>query len=104
MVEFRPSTWVLLGVMCVLIFAPLFFLDVDGLPTPEPNPVDNTIRPSVPNPGPSQTNRPRANQPATNEPATNEPPAERGREVRDNEPGEVDPEETEPQAIQPESN
>jgi hypothetical protein len=75
MVEIRKSTWVLLGVMCVLIFAPLFFINVEGLPGSGPGQQDNSVHPSVTHTQP----KPKSNQhagnrePPTNEPAGNEP-------------------------------
>ncbi|MCA8913567.1 MAG: hypothetical protein KDB82_17915 [Planctomycetes bacterium] len=76
MVEVRKSTWLLLGVMCLLIFAPLFFIDVDGLPGMDEGNLDNSIHPSVPNPGPSRphkTNAPEDNRPTRTPPPENAP-------------------------------
>ena len=74
MVEVRKSTWVLLALMCLLIFAPLFFIDVDGLPGGNDDRQDNDIHPSVPNPKPKPvSNEPPDNPPPENRPPENEP-------------------------------
>ena len=48
MKDVRPATWVLLGVLLLFIFAPLFFIDVDGLRAPANNTPDEHLQPSVP--------------------------------------------------------
>ena len=64
MKEIRPSTWVTLIVLALLIFVPAFFVDVDTLQPPS-NGVerDNTIKPINPlgKPDPEPQNKPASN-------------------------------------------
>lgn len=62
--------------MCLLIFAPLFFLNVDGVPDAPPDSGGNKILPAMTGPSPA-SNRPQGNLPADAEPPTNRtPPAD----------------------------
>ena len=83
MKDVRPSTWVVLGILTLFIFAPLFLLDIDPIQNLEPanspvNPNNPSVRPH--NPHANDTDKPRAN--AENKPANNEPI--RDRQPRDN--------------------
>ncbi|MCB9895876.1 MAG: hypothetical protein H6839_15625 [Planctomycetes bacterium] len=64
MKEVRPATWILLGVLALIIFAPIFFIDVDGLKSTLDQPKDNTIQPT-------QTTRP-TKTPENKAPAAND--------------------------------
>lgn len=69
MKEVRPSTWVLLGVLVLIIFGPLFLLDIDPIQQLAPTNHAPNVRPSNPRP----TNRPTpANKPEDVAPPTNE--------------------------------
>ncbi|MBZ0137298.1 MAG: hypothetical protein K8I27_13105 [Planctomycetes bacterium] len=80
MKEIRPSTWITLGILSLLIFVPAFFIDVDTLTppdnrafTPDPN---STYRPINPHAGnaPLPANKPAAppgNQDASDDDAMN---------------------------------
>jgi hypothetical protein len=70
MKEIRPSTWVVLGILTLFIFAPLFLLDIEPIqqlvPANHPANPDN-VRPS--DPRASNTSKPQ------NKPADDQPPA-----------------------------
>lgn len=66
MKEIRPSTWIILGVLVLIIFAPMFFIDVDDFQPGRP-PADNGLRPLVPDKPVQPQNRP---EPAVNQPET----------------------------------
>lgn len=75
MKEIRPSTWVTLIVLALMIFVPAFFIDVDTLQMRDNGQgLDNTIKPINPLGGPDNKpeNKP-ANEPEDKPPA-NEPP------------------------------
>jgi hypothetical protein len=78
MKEIRPSTWITLAVLCLLIFVPAFLIDVDSLAPP-----DNTLQPDANNPirpvDPFGDNKPA---PQSDEPGPSEQPPE----VPDNQP------------------
>ena len=73
MKEFRPSTWIILGVLVLLIFAPVFFIDIESFQGPQQQPADNGLRPMVPDKPAQPQNRPEppANQPEA--PPENQP-------------------------------
>lgn len=74
MKDIRPSTWVTLIILALLIFIPAFFVDVDSLQQPANGGAgDNSIKPVNPlgKPEPEPTNRPES------------PPANQG-QPRDN--------------------
>jgi len=77
MKEVRPSTWVLLGVLALFIFAPLFFIDIEGLQQTLDQPGDNTIQPTqtIQPTKPGENKAPEGNTPPENKPP--EPPANR---------------------------
>ena len=80
MKEIRPSTWVTLAILALLIFVPAFFVDVDTL-TPPANstaPGDNSVRPVNPL-GNEDSPPPRNTEPA-------KPPANDGAAAPGNEP------------------
>jgi hypothetical protein len=80
MKEVRPSTWIILGVLVLIIFAPMFFINVEEIePSPRP-PVDNGLRPLVPDKPAQPQNRPeppanQPEQPPENQPEGNSPDA-----------------------------
>lgn len=80
MKEVRPATWIVLGIMLLLIFVPVMFIDVDELQSNLPK-GDVHNAPS----GPQVPMPPRANQPMNtpqtppdNTPPENTPPSPPG--------------------------
>jgi hypothetical protein len=73
MKEIRPSTWVVLGILTLFIFAPLFLLDIEPIqqlvPANHPANPEN-VRPS--DPRATNTEKPQ-NKPANDPPPANEP-------------------------------
>jgi hypothetical protein len=70
MKEVRPSTWVLLGVLVLFIFGPLFLLDIEPIQNLQPaNNLPDDVRPADPR---VMRDKP-VNRPAHNEPPANEP-------------------------------
>jgi hypothetical protein len=85
MKDVRPSTWVLLGVLVLIIFGPLFLLDIDPIQELEPSNNAPDVRPADPRAHrDTPANRPVQNDPPANTPANNEPP--KGRMPDDNTP------------------
>ena len=90
MKEIRPSTWVVLGMMMLLIFAPVFFIDLDDLQAPrQDQPHDPNLKPHNPSQPfnkatgpllPGDTVPPPEKPPAEKPPEDAQPPADPGEE------------------------
>ena len=78
MKEIRPSTWITLAILALLIFVPAFFIDVDTLTPPNNGEqFDNSIKPIDPNAKPKPAVKPenKPDKPPVNKPESNDPPA-----------------------------